>query len=122
MSTAPPFTIEAEDMIRNHGLEKLVKKDTPADRLRRAAELFESRNPEYGGNYQRIGGVIIALFPDGGVPALKTAEEVGRFAHLLQAANKLQRYAMNFEKGGHLDSARDLQVYGAMMEESCSAK
>lgn len=101
---------------------KALQKDTPAQLLQRSADLFQRRNAEYGANYQRIGALILALFPEGGVPAMTTAEEVGRFAHLLQAANKLQRYAHSFTKGGHLDSARDLQVYAAMLEESCSAK
>lgn len=109
------------ETIRNH-VPQSLKQPTPGILLRQNAELYEKRNAEYGGNYQRIGGAILALFPEGGVPALRNAEDIGRFAHLLQAVNKLQRYAMNFERGGHLDSARDLQVYAAMLEETCTAK
>jgi hypothetical protein len=36
---------------------------------------------------------------------------------IVKCLGKLQRYAHNFSNGGHQDSARDLQVYAAMLEE-----
>ena len=89
---------------------------TPADRLRRAADLFESRNAVYGSNYQRQGEALLALFPPGGIPAITTLAEANRLHVYVACVTKLMRYAHNF-KSGHLDSARDLQVYAAFLEE-----
>lgn len=57
---------------------------------------------------------MVALFPDG--LTLKTADDWNRAHLFLLGVVKQSRYAVNFEKGGHRDSARDLTVYSAMLE------
>lgn len=87
--------------------------------LRAAADTFEQRNAVYGDNYKKFGTLLLALFPDG-IPAAKTEEEATRLHLLIYCAGKLQRYGYNFAAGGHRDSARDLAVYAAMLEEATS--
>lgn len=89
---------------------------SPAERLRAAALLFEDRDAVYGSNYQRQGAALLALFPEGGIPAITNEAEANRLHVFVACVTKLMRYAHNF-KEGHLDSARDLQVYAAMLEE-----
>ena len=55
------------------------------------------------------GALLLALFPEG--VTLKTEDDFTRFKNLAQVADKLHRYAVNFEKGGHPDSLDDLAVY-----------
>jgi len=90
----------------------------PPNLLRAAAALFEQRNAQYGDTYRRYGSLLVSLFPAGGVPPITTPEEAIRLNLIMMCLAKLQRYAHNFEDGGHLDSVRDLQVYGAMLEEN----
>lgn len=85
--------------------------------LHRAAETFRDRNRTYGGNYKRMGALILALFPPGGVPEITTEAEANRLNLMIDCLGKLQRYAYAFHKGGHRDSAHDLIVYAAMLEE-----
>lgn len=85
------------------------------DILRSAAATFEQRNGAYGNNYRRAGIVMEALFPDG--IHIRTADEWNRFSIFFHLMNKMMRYSNNIEKGGHLDSAHDAQVYAAMLEE-----
>ena len=92
--------------------------ETVPQKLRNAARTFEQRNAAYGNSYQRTGALLLALFPEGGIPATKTEQDAARLGHLLMAVMKLQRYALNFSNGGHKDSAHDLMVYAAMLEES----
>lgn len=85
--------------------------------LEDAANLFESRNKEYSGNgrhaYERHGDLMAALFGPNLNP--KTAEDHARLGVLTQIISKISRYATNFHRGGHEDSARDLVVYSAML-------
>lgn len=90
------------------------KHDFPPDALRAAADLFEQRNKVYGDTWKRFGVPMIGLFPNG--VALRTEEDFNRFVTLVNIMTKLARYAENFHRGGHLDSARDLQVYAAILE------
>lgn len=83
--------------------------------LRCNANLFESRNAEYGTSYKQIGHVLKSYFPDG--LNLKTEEDFLRFAQFHMIAGKLGRYATNFNKGGHQDSLDDISVYSAMLNE-----
>jgi hypothetical protein len=83
--------------------------------LRSGAITYEERNPLYGDNYKRIGRIMQILFP-GGLPPMD-AEGHNRFGCWYMAFNKLIRYAMQLEHGGHLDSAHDAMVYAAMLEE-----
>lgn len=86
--------------------------------LDEARDTFMKRNADYGENYKRFGALLIALFPEGGIPPITDAASADRLAALIDCAGKLHRYAHNFETGGHRDSARDLVVYAAMLEEA----
>lgn len=84
--------------------------------LKDAAETYAQRNALYGDNYKRFGAMVLAMFPDGGVHAA-TPDAVVRLGLLFNCASKLARYCANFADGGHIDSAHDLMVYAAMLEE-----
>ena len=56
-----------------------------------------------------------SFFPNG--IALKDEKELHMFANFMMCAIKLNRFAQNIDKGGHLDSAHDLVIYAAMLEE-----
>jgi hypothetical protein len=86
-----------------------------ADNLARGAETFCERNALYGNNYKRFGLVMRALFPDG-LP-VASVDEWNRLGILIQCVSKLTRYIENLDDGGHRDSAHDLMVYAAMLEE-----
>lgn len=85
--------------------------------LRGAAATFEQRSAVYGDAYTRTGELLLALFPEGGVPAVRNERDAAQLATLLMCVMKLQRYAVNFGAGGHRDSAHDLIVYAAILEE-----
>jgi hypothetical protein len=59
--------------------------------------------------------MLEALFPDG--ITLDDPVEWGRMYLLLQIINKIDRYATNLKRGGHVDSMRDTAVYAAMLIE-----
>lgn len=88
---------------------------TAAELLAAKAALYAERNKLYGDNYKRHGLVMAALFPNG--VTLHTVEDHNRFGLITQIISKLTRYTNQFTQGGHEDSLRDLQVYGAMLEE-----
>lgn len=83
--------------------------------LEEAAATFRERNAMYGNNYQRFGTIMALMFPSG--VRLETAADFNRFGQLFMCMCKLTRYAENMDRGGHQDSARDLIVYAAMLEE-----
>lgn len=89
------------------------RQKTPADYLRASADIFESRNEEYGDGYMNFGNIILAFFPDG--ITLSTAKDFSRFGALVMATSKLDRYCKNFCRNGHEDSLADLSVYSAMI-------
>lgn len=91
---------------------------SPPELLEDAAATFRERNTTYGNNYKRAGRLLLALFPDDHIPAISTAEEALRLSLILSCLTKLQRYAHCFTAGGHQDSAHDLMVYAAMLEEA----
>lgn len=95
---------------------KQLKPQAP-DLLDAAAATFRERNAIYGNNYQRMGALLLALFPEGGVPAVRSEADANRLNLLIDCLGKLQRYAHGFSRGGHRDSAHDLIVYAAMLEE-----
>jgi hypothetical protein len=92
---------------------------TPAGALRDAAELFVHRQDEYGNTWKDVGDLLVLLFPDGVV--LNTPAEFSRYCSVQLCLIKLRRYCVNFADGGHLDSAKDLQVYAAMLEVKTDA-
>lgn len=85
--------------------------------LQQAAETFKSRNAVYADNYKETGAALLALFPGKRLPAVTTAEQANRLCLVIACLSKLSRYTHTFEQGGHKDSARDLAVYAAMLEE-----
>jgi thiol-disulfide isomerase/thioredoxin len=86
-----------------------------AKNLVRGADTFEGRHSLYGNNYKRFGQVMLALFPNG-IP-LNSVEDGNRLGLFIQICSKVTRYAENMSRGGHVDSAHDLMVYAAMIEE-----
>ena len=87
------------------------------DILNRAIATFLERNAIYSSGYQRAGAALVALFPEGGVPPIRTPEDAARLRFIINCAAKLQRYCHAFADGGHVDSAEDLIVYAAMLRE-----
>lgn len=86
--------------------------------LAQGAVTYAERNKLYKDNYKAFGKLLLALFPNGTLPAITKVEDASRLNLILDCLCKLQRYAYNFETGGHKDSAHDLMVYAAMLEES----
>lgn len=83
--------------------------------LRNNAKTYEERNKLYGDNYKKFGKVMEAIFPEGF--EISSAADHNRLGVFIQCLSKLMRYAENLDKGGHKDSAHDLSVYAAMLEE-----
>lgn len=88
---------------------------TVPDILRSGAATYEARNAVYGDNYKHFGTAMAGMFPAG--LSVRSAEEWNRLGLLIQCASKLTRYAGQFTVGGHADSAHDLSVYAAMLQE-----
>lgn len=86
-----------------------------SDNLEAGAKTFKQRNELYGDNYLDFGPIMKAMFPKG-IP-VHSAEDWNRIGIFVQCVSKLTRYAQNLTDGGHLDSAHDLMVYAAMLEE-----
>lgn len=86
-----------------------------ADILDSAAQTYRERNKLYGDNYKHFGFAAAALFPDGLL--VTSPEEWNRLGIFVQCLSKLSRVAGNLHAGGHLDSAHDLSVYAAMLQE-----
>jgi len=82
-------------------------------RLEDAAGVSKAKDKEYGESYLSFGPFAAALFPNG--LELKTAEDWGRFAILFEVIQKVHRYSLNFQKGGHADSLTDITVYAQML-------
>lgn len=92
-----------------------IGEHTPYTRLAAAADLFKSRNVEYGDGYKEFGKIIMSLFPDG--LKIENQKDASRFAILNIMIAKFDRYCKNFHKGGHSDSLKDISVYSAMLQE-----
>jgi hypothetical protein len=87
------------------------------DFLIEGAETFRERNAAYGDTYLDFGRVCAALFPDGIHVDAGDLPGFNRLGVLVQAISKIARYSANINTGGHQDSAHDLMVYAAMLEE-----
>lgn len=87
------------------------------DNLEAGAATFRQRNALYGDNYLHFGRLMAALFPSGLAIGAGDVEAFNRLGIFIQCASKLSRYANAIAKGGHQDSAHDLMVYAAMLEE-----
>lgn len=86
--------------------------------LAQGAVTYTERNSLYKDNYKAYGDLLLALFPNRTLPSITKAEDASRLNLIMDCLCKLQRYVYNFENGGHKDSAHDLMVYAAMLEES----
>lgn len=96
----------------------MATKLNASELLEAAAATWRQRNALYGDNYKRFGAVMVALFPNG--LTLDTVDDFNRLGVFVQCVSKLSRYAENISRGGHQDSAHDLAVYAAMLEELTS--
>lgn len=94
-----------------------AKRPSVPNILDQAARTFEERSKTYGDNYKRFGAAFLALFPNNTIPAISSKADADRLQLLMQILNKCTRYAENLTRGGHTDSARDICVYAAMLEE-----
>ena len=87
------------------------------DCLELGAETFRQRNAAYGDTYLQFGPAMAAAFPAGLRIEPGDAAGFARLGVFVQCLSKLLRYAPNLAHGGHPDSAHDLMVYAAMLEE-----
>jgi hypothetical protein len=87
---------------------------TVDDNLQRALKTRAARKKIYKNTHQRHGDVMQALFPKG--ISITTPSEFARFGALNMIVSKVCRYTARPEQG-HADSAHDLIVYGAILEE-----
>lgn len=85
------------------------------DFLELGAETFRSRNATYGDTYRQFGEVMSAMFPEG--LSVYDVDDWNRLGVFVMCVGKLCRYSANLIEGGHKDSAHDLMVYAAMLEE-----
>lgn len=83
------------------------------DILAAGAETFRQRNKVYGDNYLAFGALMAALYPAG--LHASAPDSFTRLGLIVMCASKLSRYVSNPQ--GHKDSAHDLMVYAAMLEE-----
>lgn len=90
-------------MLENKALEE----------LERASAIIKERGEQYGNAQKNHAKTLLSMFPDG--ITLKTEDDFSRFASLNMCVAKMTRYATNFEKGGHKDSASDLVSYASML-------
>jgi hypothetical protein len=78
------------------------------------ADTYQERAKVYGPNYKNFGAVMRGLFPHG--LTVKSEEDWVRLGLIQNCVTKLGRYCADISKG-HADSAHDLMVYAAMLEE-----
>lgn len=117
IENAKLLAIRKEDH-QEHALGSPGGPMVPAQLLRAAAFTFEQRNAVYKDNYKKFGAALLSLFPDSTIPQISNADDANRLNLITDCLCKLQRYCYSFNKGGHKDSARDLMVYAAMLEEN----
>lgn len=86
----------------------------PAKALEDAAALFAERGATYGEAYNVFGDLCAVLWPEG--LRVEGVEQFRRLGVFVQILTKVMRYANNMETG-HLDSARDLIVYAAILQD-----
>lgn len=99
----------------NHTVPEILEALTVPEILEAGAATFRERNATYKDTYKNAGPALLALFA-GRIPEIVTQEDATRFTLINHCLGKLMRYCASFENGGHIDSARDLAVYAAMLE------
>lgn len=87
------------------------------DFLEAGAETFRQRNAIFGDTYLLFGPAMAAAFPEGLKIEPGDVESFNRLGVWVQCMGKLLRYGPQLSSGGHRDSAHDLMVYGAILEE-----
>lgn len=92
-----------------------VKKSYVSKKLTDASKTYEQRNAMYKDAYKNHGYAMAGFFPDG--VQLNTPEDFNRFGLFSAVVGKLNRYARQFEDGGHEDSLDDASVYAQMLNE-----
>lgn len=97
--------------------EQFRPKKRAPDLLSDGEKTFRQRNAVYGDTYLNFGKAAAAMFPNG-LKIDSDPEAFNRLANFVQCLGKIMRYASNIEAGGHQDSAHDLMVYAAMLEET----
>lgn len=73
---------------------------------------YKERMETYGPTYRQYGHIMMGLFPKGIFVA--DAEQWNRLGVVQACVTKLARYCNNLD---HIDSAHDLSVYAAILEE-----
>lgn len=84
--------------------------------LREAAKTFEQRQAEYGDNYKCYGKIMEGLFPEGIHIEPGDTATMQHLGLVHNCVHKLARYCYDIKRG-HKNSAHDLSVYAAMLEE-----
>jgi hypothetical protein len=86
-----------------------------AEAMKRAIDTHLSRVAMYGERgYAQLGEIMSAFFPDG--ITLKSPDDFARYHLFEMIVAKLNRYANNYEEGGHADSIHDVAVYAFVLE------
>lgn len=99
-----------------------TNRSNAADNLAAGADTFRQRAAVYGDSYVKFGAVMAALFPCGLRVEPADEESFIRLGVFVQIVSKVTRYAEQLSAGGHKDSAHDLMVYGAILEEVTANK
>jgi hypothetical protein len=93
-----------------------MKKSTVPQRLAKLGKLFEERHKVYGKDYEYVGQILSAMFPEGLI--LSRPEDFRRFYMFVFLLSKINRYSQCLGRGtGHKDSLDDLAVYAQMLAE-----
>jgi hypothetical protein len=82
--------------------------------LEKAAEFFIEKNAGYGDAYKRQPKILFEML---GKIELNNVDDYERFLRVTSVITKLNRYCTSFKEGGHLDSAADLVIFSAMLQE-----
>ncbi len=91
------------------------KRDAVSAELIRLATLHEVKEREYGDAiYKSFGSKLLTLL---GEIHIRTASDWGRVSLLILQIMKIDRYIVNFHKGGHSDSLSDLTIYAQLLAE-----
>ena len=90
-----------------------VKKNV-AELLKEKAELFQRKSEEYGYSYLQYGDVMTAIFPNGMKVRPGDVDTWNRFGIYSMMVHKMLRLANTSCRS--IDSVKDIQVYGAMLE------
>lgn len=98
------------------GVENMNK--NAGELLKENAELFEAKGKEYGNSYLQYGEIMSKIFPKGF--SVSTVDGWNSFGAFNMMVHKLLRIAnTDFNS---IDSTKDIQIYGAILEEIISKR